>query len=78
MKKGVGKSTFSTTLAFGLSKDVKVSLIDIDICGPSIPKMTATEGESIHTSNYGLEPISVTDNLTTMSVAYMYDSFDFI
>lgn len=45
-KGGVGKSTFSSQLAFALSSHEKeVGLLDIDICGPSVPKMLGLEGQ---------------------------------
>ncbi|KAK3243261.1 cytosolic Fe-S cluster assembly factor nbp35 [Cymbomonas tetramitiformis] len=44
-KGGVGKSTFSSQLAFALAASGKeVGLLDVDICGPSIPKMLGLEG----------------------------------
>lgn len=44
-KGGVGKSTVSVNLAITLAKmGYKVGLADADVYGPSIPKMTATEG----------------------------------
>lgn len=47
-KGGVGKSTFAAQLGFGLSeRDAMVGLMDIDICGPSAPKMTGLEGEEV-------------------------------
>uniref|UniRef100_U3I6N3 NUBP iron-sulfur cluster assembly factor 1, cytosolic n=1 Tax=Anas platyrhynchos platyrhynchos TaxID=8840 RepID=U3I6N3_ANAPP len=48
-KGGVGKSTFSALLAHGLAADEskQVALLDIDICGPSIPKMMGLEGEQV-------------------------------
>ena len=44
-KGGVGKSTVSSQLALALAmKDLSIGLMDIDICGPSIPKIMGVEG----------------------------------
>ena len=37
--------------------DVKVGLVDLDICGPSIPKLMATDGQQIINSAYGWMPL---------------------
>ncbi|KAI0504510.1 hypothetical protein KFK09_015462 [Dendrobium nobile] len=71
-KGGVGKSTVSAQLSFALaSKDYQVGLLDIDICGPSIPKMLGLEGQDIHQSNLGWSPIYVDSNLGVMSIGFM-------
>ncbi|KAJ3007924.1 cytosolic Fe-S cluster assembly factor nbp35 [Thoreauomyces humboldtii] len=77
-KGGVGKSTFTTNLAFALSFDdaVQVGIMDIDITGPSMPKMTGLEGETIHQSNTGWSPVYVSDNLGVMSVGFMLQNPD--
>mmetsp|Transcript_37963 Transcript_37963/g.97157 ORF Transcript_37963/g.97157 Transcript_37963/m.97157 type:complete len:359 (-) Transcript_37963:10-1086(-) len=76
-KGGVGKSTFSAQLSFGLAARFKeVGLLDIDICGPSIPKMMGLEGEEIHQSNSGWSPVYVEENLGVMSIAFMLGDAD--
>ncbi|GMY13176.1 cytosolic Fe-S cluster assembly factor NBP35-like [Fagus crenata] len=71
-KGGVGKSTFSAQLSFALAAmDFQVGLLDIDICGPSIPKMLGLEGQEIHQSNLGWSPVYVDSNLGVMSVGFM-------
>src|SRR5439155_21155837 len=43
-KGGVGKSTVALALAVGLKRlGLKTGLLDADVYGPSIPKMTGTE-----------------------------------
>ena len=47
-KGGVGKSTLATQLAMALSANGDLTgLLDIDICGPSIPRMVGVEGEEV-------------------------------
>ncbi|XP_037743479.1 cytosolic Fe-S cluster assembly factor nubp1 isoform X2 [Chelonia mydas] len=60
-KGGVGKSTFSAHLAHGLAEDEtkQVALLDIDICGPSIPKIMGIEGEQVHQSGSGWSPVEI-------------------
>jgi len=73
-KGGVGKSTFSATLSFALAEAQKqVGLLDIDICGPSIPKVLGLEGETVHQSNLGWSPVYLEDNLAVMSVGFLLD-----
>ncbi|KAL5713260.1 cytosolic Fe-S cluster assembly factor nbp35 [Ranunculus cassubicifolius] len=76
-KGGVGKSTFSAQLSFALAgMDYQVGLLDIDICGPSIPKMLGLEGQDIHQSNLGWSPVYVEDNLGVMSIGFMLPNPD--
>ncbi|CAO2815488.1 unnamed protein product [Amaranthus hypochondriacus] len=76
-KGGVGKSTFSAQLSFALAAmDYQVGLLDIDICGPSIPKMLGLEGQDIHQSNLGWSPVYVESNLGVMSIGFMLPNQD--
>ena len=50
---------------------LQVGLLDIDICGPSMPKMLGLEGQEIHQSNMGWSPVYVDvpeGNLGVMSI----------
>lgn len=59
-KGGVGKSTFSAQLAFGLArKGRRVGLMDVDICGPSVPLMLGLKGHEVKQSASGWQPVYV-------------------
>ncbi|XP_002732128.1 cytosolic Fe-S cluster assembly factor NUBP1 homolog [Saccoglossus kowalevskii] len=75
-KGGVGKSTFTSHLAHGIAHDdtKQVAVLDIDICGPSIPKIMGIEGEQVHQSGSGWSPVYVEDNLGVMSVGFLLGS----
>uniref|UniRef100_A0A1I7YTR4 Cytosolic Fe-S cluster assembly factor NUBP1 homolog n=1 Tax=Steinernema glaseri TaxID=37863 RepID=A0A1I7YTR4_9BILA len=75
-KGGVGKSTVTSTLARALAADPQkqVAVLDIDICGPSQPRMFGVEGESVHNSADGWSPIYVADNLCLMSIGFLFDN----
>jgi Mrp family chromosome partitioning ATPase len=75
-KGGVGKSTVSSLLARALAanQEANVGLLDIDICGPSIPRIMGCEGEVVHQSGSGWSPVYVEDNLSVMSVGFLLDS----
>jgi Mrp family chromosome partitioning ATPase len=71
-KGGVGKSSVATNIAIGLSlKGKQVGLMDIDIHGPSIPKMVGLEGAPLRHSEDGLMPIEYSQNLRVMSIGFL-------
>ncbi|KAG5439559.1 hypothetical protein PCANB_002135 [Pneumocystis canis] len=71
-KGGVGKSTFTAELAWGLSNRKKqVGILDIDFSGPSIPLLMNCEHERIHTSGSGWTPVYVSDYIGIMSIGFM-------
>lgn len=77
-KGGVGKTTVASNLARFLANNEhqNVGLLDIDICGPSIPRAMGIEGENIHMSSNGWSPIYLQDNLAVMSCGFLLESLD--
>ncbi|ETN70040.1 hypothetical protein RB195_005406 [Necator americanus] len=72
-KGGVGKSTVTTSLARALAADAskQVAILDVDICGPSQPRMLGVEDEEVHDSADGWTPVLVRENLMLMSIAFL-------
>nr|CAB3264476.1 cytosolic Fe-S cluster assembly factor NUBP2 homolog [Phallusia mammillata] len=76
-KGGVGKSTLSTQLALGLAaENHKVGLLDVDLCGPSIPRMLNLEQCNIHQCDDGWLPVYSNShrNLSVMSIGFLLDN----
>jgi len=71
-KGGVGKSTVAANLAMTLSRAGKrVGLLDIDVHGPSIPKLMGVETGQVQGVGEEMLPVKVTDNLSVMSIAFL-------
>ncbi|CAL4068473.1 unnamed protein product [Meganyctiphanes norvegica] len=77
-KGGVGKSTMTAMLARALALDdsKEVGVLDIDICGPSQPRVLGAEEEKVHSSGTGWSPIYVSENLAVMSIGFLLNSPD--
>ena len=76
-KGGVGKSTVSANLAVALSQDeYDVGILDIDIHGPSIPKMLGIEDKTPDSTDKGFIPVSYSPNLKVMSMGFLLQNRD--
>lgn len=77
-KGGVGKSTVTANLAFGLaSKGYKVGVLDGDIHGPDIPKVLGAENRKLMADGEeNIVPVAVSENLKVISVGYLLDNQD--
>jgi Mrp family chromosome partitioning ATPase len=49
----------------------QTGIMDVDICGPSIPTILGIASEQVHSSSSGWSPVYVQDNMAVMSVGFM-------
>ncbi|XP_005337883.2 cytosolic Fe-S cluster assembly factor NUBP2 isoform X1 [Ictidomys tridecemlineatus] len=78
-KGGVGKSTISTELALALRHEgKKVGILDVDLCGPSIPRMLQAQGRAVHQCDSGWVPVFVDQeqSISLMSVGFLLERPD--
>ena len=71
-KGGVGKSTLSAQLALFLAlSGLSVGILDIDLTGPSIPRLLGHPSATITQSHNGWIPVPICKNLVCMSIAFL-------
>lgn len=78
-KGGVGKSTISTQLALALKESgFRVGILDVDLCGPSVPYLLNLEGRDVHQSPDGWVPVytDADQKLAVMSIGFLLKSQD--
>lgn len=70
-KGGVGKSTVAVNLAVSLSlSGRRVGLLDIDIHGPSVPRMVGLNGRQVRSTGDALLPVEL-NGLRVMSLGFL-------
>ena len=81
-KGGVGKSSVSVQVALSLyasSPNARVGILDVDLTGPSIPRMLGLDGHPVHQSTDGWVPVYADGGearFACMSVAFLLKKKD--
>jgi Mrp family chromosome partitioning ATPase/predicted Fe-Mo cluster-binding NifX family protein len=73
-KGGVGKSTVAVNLALSLSlRGLRTGILDVDIHGPSVPKLLGLSGRRVGVMNEEIMPIEVYSQIKVVSMGFLLD-----
>ncbi|NXO73342.1 NUBP2 factor, partial [Phainopepla nitens] len=78
-KGGVGKSTLCSQLALALrGAGKRVGILDVDLCGPSIPRMLRAQDSAVHQCDSGWLPVLVGQDqpIALMSIGFLLERPD--
>ena len=76
-KGGVGKSTVAANLAVSLAaRGLRTGLLDIDLHGPSIPKLLHLEGQALASDGKEIEPTRYDEHLSVVSIGFLLQNAD--
>ena len=70
-KGGVGKSTVSYLLSKSFSETGRVGVLDLDLCGPSMPYLFNHVRDDVINTAFGAQPCYITRNISLISVQYL-------
>lgn len=68
------RSTSPSVILLTVSGREQTGVLDVDVCGPSVPTMMGLPNERLHATSSGWSPLYVLDNLCVMSIGFMLPS----
>ncbi|KAK0555361.1 cytosolic Fe-S cluster assembly factor nbp35 [Tilletia horrida] len=71
---GSGRSSNNKRRKVRQQRPTQTAVMDLDICGPSIPTLLGLTRSNIHQSAQGWQPVYVSDNLCAMSIGFLLPS----
>jgi ATP-binding protein involved in chromosome partitioning len=76
-KGGVGKSSVAAGLAIELARrGRRTGLLDIDLHGPSIPRLLGLTGARVTGNEHAIDPVEANPNLMVMSLGFLLPQVD--
>lgn len=75
-KGGVGKSTMTYLLARKFSQKYNVGVLDLDLCGPSLPFLFGVQNEKYRETALGIEPCFINEKISLMSTQFFLNEVD--
>jgi ATP-binding protein involved in chromosome partitioning len=76
-KGGVGKSSVAAGLALELARrGRRTGILDIDLHGPSIPRLLGLRGAPVTGGEDSIRPVEVNPNLVAMSIGFLLPQVD--
>ncbi|ELA42877.1 uncharacterized protein VICG_00192 [Vittaforma corneae ATCC 50505] len=73
-KGGVGKSTIARNIASRVAAmGIRTAILDFDLSGPSIPRLTKTENEFVFRSDCSFAPIVTEEEIGVISIGHLDD-----
>lgn len=75
-KGGVGKSTVTYIIARLFADVQRVGILDLDLCGPSIPILFNLPHERLLDTTFGLQPAHAGENIQVVSIQFFMNSPD--